>query len=108
MSWPNHPENVPLLMAGWKLASVLASGCTIVVRLTEYTPLTALRLAELCQRAGPPSGVLNVVTGDGAAGAALVEQPGVDQVAFTGSTVTANAIARAAVGNLKRDPGTRG
>ncbi|MFM0005624.1 MULTISPECIES: aldehyde dehydrogenase family protein [Paraburkholderia] len=96
------PWNVPLLMAAWKLAPALAAGCTIVLKPAEDTPLTALRIAELCQQAGLPPGVLNVVTGDGVAGAALVEHPDVDKVAFTGSTDTGKAIVRAAAGNLKR------
>ncbi|MFM0616335.1 aldehyde dehydrogenase family protein [Paraburkholderia nemoris] len=96
------PWNVPLLMAAWKLAPALAAGCTIVLKPAEDTPLTALRIAELCQQAGLPPGVLNVVTGDGTAGAALVEHPDVDKVAFTGSTDTGKAIVRAAAGNLKR------
>ncbi|EUC16514.1 Betaine-aldehyde dehydrogenase, partial [Burkholderia sp. BT03] len=96
------PWNVPLLMAAWKLAPALAAGCTIVLKPAEDTPLTALRIAELCQQAGLPPGVLNVVTGDGTAGAALVEHPDVDKVAFTGSTDTGKAIVRASAGNLKR------
>jgi phenylacetaldehyde dehydrogenase len=96
------PWNVPLLMAAWKLAPALAAGCTIVLKPAEDTPLTALRIAELCQEAGLPPGVLNVVTGDGTAGAALVEHPDVDKVAFTGSTDTGKAIVRASAGNLKR------
>jgi phenylacetaldehyde dehydrogenase len=96
------PWNVPLLMAAWKLAPALAAGCTIILKPAEDTPLTALRLAELCQEAGLPPGVLNVVTGDGTAGAALVDHPDVDKVAFTGSTDTGKAIVRAAAGNLKR------
>jgi phenylacetaldehyde dehydrogenase len=96
------PWNVPLLMAAWKLAPALAAGCTVVLKPAEDTPLTALRLAEICREAGLPPGVLNVVTGDGKAGAALVEHPDVDKVAFTGSTATGKAIVRAAADNLKR------
>jgi phenylacetaldehyde dehydrogenase len=96
------PWNVPLLMAAWKLAPALAAGCTIVLKPAEDTPLTALRLAELCHEAGLPAGVLNVVTGDGKCGAALVEHPDVDKISFTGSTATGKAIAQAAAKTLKR------
>ena len=96
------PWNVPLLMMAWKLSPALAAGCTVVVKPAEDTPLTALRLAEICQEAGLPDGVLNVVTGDGTAGAALVDHPDVDKIGFTGSTATGKAIVRAATGNLKR------
>ncbi len=81
------PWNFPLAMAMWKIAPALATGCTVVLKPAEETPLTALRLAELALEAGLPPGVLNVVTGDGeTAGAALVRHPGVDKVSFTGST----------------------
>ena len=81
------PWNFPLAMAVWKIAPALACGCTVVLKPAEETPLTALRLAELALEAGFPPGVLNVVTGDGeTAGAALVRHPGVDKIAFTGST----------------------
>lgn len=96
------PWNVPLLMAAWKLSPALAAGCTIVLKPAEDTPLTALRLAEICREAGLPDGVLNVVTGDGKVGAALVEHPDVDKVAFTGSTATGKSIVRGAASNLKR------
>jgi phenylacetaldehyde dehydrogenase len=96
------PWNAPLLLAAWKLAPALAAGCTVVLKPAEDTPLTAIRLAELCNEAGLPHGVVNVVTGDGKAGAALVEHPDVDKVSFTGSTDTGKAIVRAAAGNLKR------
>jgi len=96
------PWNVPLLMAAWKMAPALAAGCTVVLKPAEDTPLTALRLAELCRDAGLPDGVLNVVTGGGATGAALVEHPDVDKIAFTGSTETGKAIVRSAASNLKR------
>jgi len=96
------PWNVPLLMAAWKLAPALAAGCTVIVKPAEDTPLTALRLAELCKEAGIPDGVVSVVTGDGKAGGALVDHPDVDKVGFTGSTATGKAIVRAAAANLKR------
>ncbi len=80
------PWNFPLLMATWKLAPALAAGNTIVLKPAEQTPLTALRFGELALEAGIPEGVLNVVTGDGATGAALVDHPDVDKIAFTGST----------------------
>ncbi|WP_108260050.1 aldehyde dehydrogenase family protein [Mangrovicoccus ximenensis] len=96
------PWNVPMLMAAWKIAPALAAGCTLVVKPAEDTPMSALRLAELCREAGLPDGVLNVVTGAGAVGAALAEHPDVDKVSFTGSTATGKAIVRAAAGNLKR------
>src|SRR5579864_3386280 len=81
------PWNFPLLMAAWKLGPALTTGCTVVLKVAEETPLSALRLAELCQEAGLPNGVLNVITGFGeTAGAALAGHPGVDKIAFTGST----------------------
>ncbi|MGO9903576.1 MAG: aldehyde dehydrogenase family protein, partial [Solirubrobacteraceae bacterium] len=79
------PWNFPLLMASWKLAPALAAGCTVVLKPAEQTPLTALRLGELALEAGIPAGVINVLTGDGETGAALVEHPNVDKIAFTGS-----------------------
>ena len=96
------PWNVPFLMAAWKLAPALAAGCTAVLKPAEDTPLTALRLAELCREAGVPDGVVNIVTGAGETGSALVNHPDVDKIAFTGSTETGKAIVRAATGNLKR------
>jgi len=80
------PWNFPLLMLAWKVAPALAAGCTVVLKPAEYTPLTALAFAELAQQVGLPPGVLNVVTGDGRTGAALVDHPDLDKVAFTGST----------------------
>ncbi len=80
------PWNFPLLMLAWKVAPALAAGCTVVLKPAEYTPLTALAFAELAHRAGLPKGVLNVLTGDGRTGAALVAHEGLDKVAFTGST----------------------
>lgn len=96
------PWNFPLAMALWKVAPALAAGCTVVLKPSPETPLTALRLAELAQEAGLPPGVLNVVCGGGATGAALVAHPGVDKISFTGSTETGKAIAHAAAGNLTR------
>ena len=80
------PWNFPLLMAAWKLAPALAAGNTCVLKPAETTPLTALVLAEILQQAGLPEGVVNIVTGDGATGESLVAHPGVDKIAFTGST----------------------
>jgi phenylacetaldehyde dehydrogenase len=97
------PWNFPLLMAAWKLGPALATGCTVVLKPAEQTPLTALRLAELVVEAGYPAGVLNVVTGQGeTAGAPLAAHPGVDKVAFTGSTEVGKLIVQAAAGNLKK------
>ena len=90
-------------MAAWKLAPVLASGNTVVLKPAEQTPLSALRLAEIIQEAGVPDGVLNVVSGFGeTAGASLAAHDGVDIVAFTGSTEVGKMIVKAAAGNLKR------
>lgn len=97
------PWNSPIIMAAMKLAPALAAGCTVVLKPAEDTSLTALRMAELMQEAGIPDGVVNVVTGYGAAaGAALAAHPQVNKVAFTGSTTTGRAILDAAKGNLKR------
>lgn len=97
------PWNHPLLMASWKIAPALAAGCTIVLKPSEQTPLTALRLGELILEAGFPEGVINIVTGLGeTAGAALAAHPDVDKIAFTGSTEVGKLIVKAATGNLKR------
>jgi acyl-CoA reductase-like NAD-dependent aldehyde dehydrogenase len=96
------PWNFPLLMASWKIAPALAAGCTVVLKPAEQTPLTALRLGELALDAGIPAGVLNVITGDGETGAALVEHPGVDKIAFTGSTEVGREIGAKAGRALKR------
>ncbi len=97
------PWNFPLLMAAWKLGPSLAAGCTSVLKPAEQTPLTALRLGELIQEAGFPDGVVNIVPGYGeTAGAALAAHPGVDKVAFTGSTEVGKLIIQAAAGNLKK------
>ena len=96
------PWNFPLLMAAWKLAPALATGCTIVLKVAEETPLSALRLGEILEEAGLPPGVVNIVTGFGeTAGAALAAHPGVDKVAFTGSTEVGRLIVQAAARDLK-------
>jgi acyl-CoA reductase-like NAD-dependent aldehyde dehydrogenase len=96
------PWNFPLLMATWKVAPALAAGCTIVLKPAEQTPLSALRLGELALEVGFPEGVLNVITGDGETGAALVDHPGVDKISFTGSTVVGREIGAKAGRALKR------
>jgi acyl-CoA reductase-like NAD-dependent aldehyde dehydrogenase len=96
------PWNFPLLMAAWKIAPALAAGCTIVLKPAEQTPLTALRLGELALEVGFPAGVLNVLTGDGETGAALVDHPDVDKIAFTGSTAVGREIGAKAGHALKR------
>ncbi len=96
------PWNFPLLMAAWKLAPALACGNTCVLKPAETTPLTALRLAEICQEVGLPKGVVNIITGDGRTGAALVNHPDVNKIAFTGSTEVGKRIARACAGTGKR------
>jgi acyl-CoA reductase-like NAD-dependent aldehyde dehydrogenase len=96
------PWNFPMLMASWKLAPALAAGCTVVLKPAEQTPLSALRIGELALEAGVPAGVLNIVTGDGETGAALVDHPGVDKIAFTGSTEVGREIGAKAGRALKR------
>jgi phenylacetaldehyde dehydrogenase len=97
------PWNFPLLMAAWKLGPALATGCTVVLKPAEQTPLSALLLAELMAEAGFPDGVVNVVPGYGeTAGAALAAHPDVDKIAFTGSTEVGRLILQAAAGNLKK------
>jgi phenylacetaldehyde dehydrogenase len=96
------PWNFPIMTAAHKLAPALAAGCTVVVKPAEQTPLTMLRLAGLCQRAGLPAGVLNVLTGDGRVGAALVAHPGVAKVSFTGSTEVGRAVMASAAATTKR------
>jgi acyl-CoA reductase-like NAD-dependent aldehyde dehydrogenase len=96
------PWNFPLLMAAWKLGPALAAGCTVVLKPAEQTPLSALRIGELALEAGFPPGVINVLTGDGETGAALVDSPGVDKIAFTGSTVVGREIGAKAGRALKR------
>ena len=95
------PWNFPLLMLAWKVAPALAAGNTIVLKPAEYTPLTALLFAEISREAGLPHGVLNVVTGDGETGAALVTHAGVDKIAFTGSTSVGKKIRAATAGTGK-------
>ena len=96
------PWNFPLMMLAWKIAPALATGNTVVLKPAETTPLTALLFAELCQQAGLPDGVVNVVTGGGPVGAQLVRAPGVAKVAFTGSTAVGKEIQRALAGSGKR------
>jgi acyl-CoA reductase-like NAD-dependent aldehyde dehydrogenase len=96
------PWNFPLLMAAWKIAPALAAGCTTVLKPAEQTPLSALRLGELALEVGFPAGVLNVLTGDGSTGAALVEHPDVDKIAFTGSTEVGREIGAKTGKALKR------
>src|SRR5437763_3427730 len=96
------PWNFPILMAAWKLGPALAAGCTVVLKPAEQTPLTALRLGELALEAGIPAGVVNVITGDGTTGAALVDHPGIDKIAFTGSTEVGREIGAKAGRALKR------
>ncbi|WP_410219465.1 aldehyde dehydrogenase family protein [Paracoccus sp. (in: a-proteobacteria)] len=95
------PWNFPLLMLAWKVAPALAAGNTVVLKPAEYTPLTALAFAEICREAGLPAGVLNIVTGDGATGAALVGAP-VNKIAFTGSTEVGRGIAAALAGTGRK------
>jgi aldehyde dehydrogenase (NAD+) len=95
------PWNFPLLMLAWKVAPALAAGNTVVLKPAEYTPLTALLFAQITREAGLPSGVLNVVTGDGATGAALVNHPDVNKIAFTGSTEVGRKIRQATAGTGK-------
>ena len=96
------PWNFPLLMASWKIAPALAAGCPLILKPAEQTPLTALRLGELALEAGFPEGTVNVLTGDGETGAALVDHPGVDKVAFTGSTSVGREIGAKCGRSLKR------
>jgi aldehyde dehydrogenase (NAD+) len=96
------PWNFPLLMLAWKIAPALAAGNTVVLKPAETTPLTALVFAEICQQAGIPPGVVNIVTGAGDTGRTLVEHPGVDKVAFTGSTEVGRMIAKSVAGTDKK------
>ncbi len=96
------PWNFPLLMVAWKVAPALAAGNTIVLKPAEFTPLTALCFAELAHEAGLPAGVLNVITGDGRTGKLLVDHPGVDKIAFTGSTEVGRQIRKATAGSGKK------
>jgi aldehyde dehydrogenase (NAD+) len=96
------PWNFPLLMLAWKIAPALATGNTVVLKPAEFTPLSALAFAELCQEAGLPAGIVNIVTGDGSTGEALVKHPDVDKIAFTGSTEVGRAIRSATATSHKR------
>ena len=97
------PWNYPLALGAWKIASALAAGCTMVLKPTELTPLSTLRLAELCLEAGLPEGVLNIVNGYGhEAGAALAQHPDVNKITFTGSTAVGKKIVEYSLGNMKR------
>ncbi len=96
------PWNFPLLMAAWKIAPALACGNTVVLKPAETTPLTALKLAEVIQDAGLPPGVVNIVTGDGATGAAIVDHGDIDKIAFTGSTDVGRVIQKALAGTEKK------
>src|SRR6185369_14672493 len=96
------PWNFPLLMLAWKIAPALACGNTVVLKPAETTPLTALLFAEICQQAELPPGVVNIITGAGETGRLLVEHPGIDKVAVTGSTEVGRSIARAVAGTRKK------
>ncbi|GGN41049.1 aldehyde dehydrogenase [Streptomyces kronopolitis] len=96
------PWNFPLLMLAWKIAPALATGNTVVLKPAETTPLSALFFADICRQAGLPKGVVNILTGDGSTGAALVGHPDIDKVAFTGSTEVGKAIARTVAGTDKK------
>jgi aldehyde dehydrogenase (NAD+) len=96
------PWNFPMLMLAWKVAPALAMGNTVVLKPAEYTSLTALLFAEICEKAGLPAGVLNIITGDGTTGAALVEHPDIAKIAFTGSTEVGKIIRRATANTEKK------
>ena len=96
------PWNFPLLMLSWKIAPALAAGCTIVLKPAEYTPLTAMVFAQLCNEAGLPAGVLNIINGDGSTGAAICEHKIFDKIAFTGSTEVGRIIRSATAGSGKK------
>ena len=96
------PWNFPLLMLAWKIAPALAAGNTVVLKPAEFTPLTALVFAQICQEIGLPNGVVNIVTGDGRTGEALVVHPDVDKIAFTGSTEVGRIIRTATAGSGKK------
>ena len=96
------PWNFPLLMLAWKIAPALAAGCTLVLKPAEYTPLTAILFAEICERAGVPKGVVNIMPGGPAAGAAIVNHPGVQKIAFTGSSEVGKIIRKATAGSGKK------
>jgi aldehyde dehydrogenase (NAD+) len=96
------PWNFPLLMLSWKIAPALATGNTVILKPAEFTPLTALAFAEIARESGLPAGVVNIVTGHGETGAAIVEHPDVDKIAFTGSTEVGRIIRRATAGSGKK------
>ena len=96
------PWNFPLLMLAWKIAPALATGNTVVLKPAEYTPLTALAFSEICREVALPGGVVNIITGDGSTGEALVMHAGVDKIAFTGSTEVGRAIRRATAASAKK------
>lgn len=95
------PWNFPMLMLAWKVAPALATGNTVVLKPAETTPLTALLFAEVCQQADLPKGVVNILTGDGATGAAIVNHPGINKIAFTGSTEVGKIIAKSVASSKK-------
>ena len=96
------PWNGPLVMAAWKLAPALAAGCTCILKPAQQTPLSTLKLGEFFEMAGFPPGVVNIVTGDAETGTSIVDHPGIDKIAFTGSSTTAKEIITASSGNLKK------
>jgi len=96
------PWNFPLLMLAWKIAPALAAGCTVVLKPAEFTSLTALAFAELCESINLPPGVVNIITGDGRVGEAIVNHPDVDKIAFTGSTEVGKIIRKATAGSGKK------
>src|SRR5699024_2363570 len=96
------PWNFPMLMLAWKIAPALATGNTVVLKPAETTSLTALKFAELCQDAGLPDGVVNIITGAGETGAELVNHPDVGKIAFTGSTKVGKSIMKALAGTHKQ------
>jgi aldehyde dehydrogenase (NAD+) len=96
------PWNFPLLMLAWKIAPALAAGCTVVLKPAEFTPLTAILFAEICERAGVPKGVVNIVHGGPEAGAAIVDHAGIDKIAFTGSSEVGKIIRKATAGSGKK------
>src|SRR5207244_3499851 len=96
------PWNFPLLMLAWKIAPALAAGCTVVLKPAEFTPLTAVLFAEICERVGVGKGVVNIVHGGPEAGAAIVNHPGIDKIAFTGSSEVGKIIRKATAGSGKK------
>lgn len=96
------PWNFPLLMLAWKIAPALAAGCTVVLKPAEFTPMTAILFAEICERAGVPKGVVNILPGGPGAGAAIVNHPNVDKIAFTGSSEVGKIIRKATAGSGKK------